>query len=123
MFKKMLINTNMDLLKKLDLINEDVTLSASQINKYQARFDKFIDMIRNGDSFWTVEREQVIAEPSEADRFQGLKDEDQFKGTIKIKLETGEELPISKLLKTPDLGGQSIVGQEEGESTEEETAE
>ena len=37
--------------------------------------------------------------PSEADRFQGLKDEDQFKGTIKIKLETGEELPISKLLK------------------------
>tara|TARA_Y100000389_G_scaffold68433_1_gene64891 strand:- start:4089 stop:5672 length:1584 start_codon:yes stop_codon:yes gene_type:complete len=120
-FKEMLINTNMhdSLLNTLELINEDVTLSASQINKYQARFDKFIEMIRTGMAFYTVDREAVIAEPSEADRFQELKDEDQFKGTIKIKLETGEELPISKLLKTPDLGGQAIVGQDEGESTEE----
>jgi len=116
----MLINSTMntDIRNTLNLL-EDVTLSASQINKYQERFDKFIEMIRTGMAFYTVDREAVIAEPSEADRFQGLKDEDQFKGTIKIKLETGEELPISKLLKTPDLGGQAIVGQDEGESTEE----
>ena len=93
----MLINTNMhdSLLNTLDLINEDVTLSASQINKYQERFDKFIEMIRTGMTFYTVDKDPVIAEPSEADRFQGLKDEDQFKGGLKIKLENGDELPLS----------------------------
>jgi|TARA_R110000822_G_scaffold95780_1_gene218595 hypothetical protein len=110
---------NTDIRNILNLLNEDVTLSASQINKYQERFDKFIEMIRTGMTFYTVDREEVIAEPSEADRFQGLKDEDQFKGGLKLKLETGDEIPLSKLLKTPDLGGQAIVGQDEGDATEE----
>lgn len=110
---------NTDIRNILNLLNEDVTLSASQINKYQERFDKFIEMIRTGMTFYTVDREEVIAEPSEADRFQGLKDEDQFKGGLKLKLETGDEIPLSKLLKTPDLGGQAIVGQDEGDDTEE----
>jgi hypothetical protein len=83
---------NTDIRNILNLLNEDVTLSASQINKYQERFDKFIEMIRTGMTFYTIDREEVIAEPSEADRFQGLKDEDQFKGGLKLKLETGDEI-------------------------------
>ena len=98
------------LIDSLSFIAEDVTLSASQINKYQSRFEKFIDMIRNGDSFYTVDREEVKADPAEADRFQGLKDEDQFKGTLKMRLTSGDEIALSKLLKTADLGGQAAVG-------------
>jgi len=101
------------LIDSLSFIAEDVTLSASQINKYQSRFEKFIDMIRNGMPFYTVDKEEVVADPSEADRFQGLKDEDQFKGTLKMLLTTGEEIALSKLLKTADLGGQAVVGDPE----------
>ena len=70
-----------NILDQLDFLAEDVTLNASQINKYQWRFDKFIDMIRNGVPFYNTDREEVIVDPSEADRFQALKDEDNFKGS------------------------------------------
>jgi len=102
-----------NILDQLDFLAEDVTLNASQITKYQWRFDKFIDMIRSGDPFFTVDREEVIADPSEADRFQALKDEDQFKGSLKLKLDSGEEIGLNKLLKTADLGGQAATGDPE----------
>lgn len=102
-----------NILDQLTFLAEDVTLNASQINKYQWRFDKFIDMIRNGTPFYTVDREEVIADPSEADRFQELKNNDQFKGTLKIKLDSGEEIGLNKLLKTAELGGQAATGDPE----------
>lgn len=96
-----------NILDQLDFLAEDVTLNAGQINKYPWRFDKFIDMIRNGTPFYNTDKEEVVADPSEADRFQSLKDEDKFKGTLKIKLTTGEEIGLNKLLKTEELGGQA----------------
>jgi len=105
-----------NIINKLDFLAEDVTLSASQITKYQWRFNKFIDMIRNGDTFYTVDREEVVADPDEAERFQALKDEDNFKGSLKLKLNTGEEITLSSLLKTAELGGQAITGDPESAS-------
>ena len=89
-----------NILDQLNFLAEDTTLNPGRISKYQWRFDKFIDMIRNGTPFYNTDREEVYADPSEADRFQALKDEDKFKGTLKIKLTTGEVIGLNKLLKT-----------------------
>lgn len=114
-----------DLLDKIAYLAEDRTLSAGTIKKYPERFDKFITMIRNEVPFYTVDKEPVIADPSEADRFQAMYDDNKFTGTLKMAVTTdgGEkkELPLSQLLKTKDLGGQASTG-EEGEETGKEAA-
>jgi hypothetical protein len=78
-------------------------------------------MIRDGIPFYTVEKEPVIADPDEADRFEQMFNSGAFKGSIKLRLENGEEMPLNKLLKTSDLGGQASKG-EEGEETGKEAA-
>jgi hypothetical protein len=111
-----------DLIDKITYIAEERTLSAGTIIKYAERFDKFLLMIRNGIPFYTVDKEPVIADPTEADRFQDMFDKGQFKGNIKIKLDGSDQaLPLSNLLKTKDLGGQASTG-EEGEETGKEAA-
>ena len=78
-------------------------------------------MIRDGVPFYNTDQEQVIADPSEADRFQDMFDNDMFKGSLSMKLDDGSLIPLSKLLKTSDLGGQASTG-EEGEETGKEAA-
>lgn len=110
-----------DLLDKLDFLAEASTLDAGTIKKYRWRFDKFIDMINNGEPFYTTDQTPVTIDPSEAERLQALYDAGQFAGKIVVKLTTGEEVPTSKLLKTKELGGQAGTGAE-GEATGKETA-
>ena len=110
-----------DLLNLIQTLSEDRTLTASVITKYQPRFEKFISMIANEQPFYTIDQEPVIADPSEADRFQQLYDDGKFAGTLKIKLQDGRQIPLSQLLKTSDLGGQAKKG-EEGEATGKESA-
>ncbi len=114
-----------DLLDKIAYLAEDRTLSAGTIKKYPERFDKFISMIRDEVPFYTVDKEPVIADTTEADKFQAMYDDNKFTGTLKMVITTdsGEkkELPLSQLLKTKDLGGQASTG-EEGEETGKEAA-
>lgn len=114
-----------DLLDKIAYLAEDRTLNAGTIKKYPERFDKFITMIRDSVPFYTLDKEPVIADPAEADRFQAMYDDNKFTGTLKMAVTTdgGEkkELPLSQLLKTKDLGGQASTG-EEGEETGKEAA-
>lgn len=110
-----------DIIDKLTYISEDRTLSAGVITKYPERFDKFIQMIRTGKPFYSVDKEPVIADPSEADRFVNLFKNGQFKGALKMRLDNDEEISLNKLLKTSDLGGQASTG-EEGEETGKEAA-
>lgn len=110
-----------DIIDNITNLLEDRTLSASTIKKYPERFDKFITMIRDGMPFYTVDKEPVVADPSEADRFQEMFDNDMFKGSLSLRLEDGTDMPLNKLLKTSDLGGQASTG-EEGEETGKEAA-
>lgn len=110
-----------DLLNLIQKLEEDRTLSPGVITKYSERFDSFLNMIRNGTPFYTVDKQPVVADPDEADRFQELFDTDKFTGSLKLRLDTGEEIPFSKLLKTSELGGQASKG-EEGEETGKEAA-
>lgn len=110
-----------DIIDHLTYLAEDRTLSAGTITKYPERFDKFIEMIRTGVPFYTIDKEPIKADPDEADRFQEMFDNDTFKGSIKMRMETGEEMALNKFLKTSDLGGQASKG-EEGEETGKEAA-
>ena len=105
----------------IQTLAEDRTLSAGVIKKYPERFDKFIEMIKNKQPFYTVDKIPVVADPKEAIRFQQLLDTEQFSGNLKMKLSDGNEIALSQLLKTADLGGQASTG-EEGEETGKETA-
>ena len=110
-----------DLINQITFLLEDRTLSAGVIKKYPERFDTFISMIRSEIPFYTVDKEPVTADPSEADRFQEMFDNDTFNGAISMQLVDGTTIPLSKLLKTSDLGGQASTG-EEGEETGKEAA-
>ena len=105
----------------LNYIAEDRTLNAGTITKYAQRFDKFLYMIRKGMPFYNLEKEQVIIDPLEADRFEDMFNKGQFKGAIKVRLDNEEEVSLNTLLKTKDLGGQASTG-EEGEETGKEAA-
>ena len=110
-----------NIIDHLNYIAEDRTLNAGTITKYAERFDKFLHMIRTGMPFYNIEKEQVIVDPSEADRFEQMFNNGQFKGAIKVRLDNDEEIPLNTLLKTKDLGGQASTG-EEGEETGKEAA-
>jgi hypothetical protein len=110
-----------DLINIIQILSEDRALSASTILKRPGRFEKFISMIANKQPFYTVDQEPVVADPSEAKRFQQLYNTGKFSGTLKIKLEDDREIPLSQLLKTAELGGQAKKG-EEGEETGKESA-
>jgi hypothetical protein len=110
-----------DLINQITFLLEDRTLSAGVIKKYPERFDDFISMIRSEIPFYTVDKEPVTADPSEADRFQEMFDNDTLNGAISMQLVDGTTIPLSKLLKTSDLGGQASTGQE-GEETGKEAA-
>jgi hypothetical protein len=70
-----------DLLNLIQKLEEDRTLSPGVITKYSERFDSFLNMIRNGTPFYTVDKQPVVADPDEADRFQELFDTDKFTGS------------------------------------------
>jgi len=91
-----------DLLNILETLSEakPVGLSAGEINKYEKRFNTFIEFIKGRKPFTMIDGETVILDPREAKRFQELYDNGQFKGALSARTTDGEQLPLSKLAKT-----------------------
>lgn len=110
-----------EILEKLDNISEDRTLNPATITKRAGRFQDFLNMIKTGKPFYTVDKEPVIADPREAKRFSDMFNNDLFTGELELKLKDGTKIPFSKLLKTKELGGQASTG-EEGEQLSKEAA-
>ena len=89
----------------LDNLNEATNLAPSEL-KDPNRFEKFLWKIENGDPFLNKAREQVYLDPSEAERFRQLRTNNQFSGSLSATTTDGEQVALSQLLKTNDLGGQ-----------------
>jgi hypothetical protein len=104
----------------IQTLMEDRTLSASTILKRPGRFQSFLSMIQNKTPFYTVDKEAVVVDPTEADRMVELFDAGEFKGNIKLNTDSGE-FALSQLLKSKELGGQATTG-EEGEEVGKEAA-
>jgi len=103
-----------DLINLIQILSEAaVGLSAGEILKYESRFNKFIDYIENEKPFTLVTGEEVVLDPSEAQRFIDLRNNDMFKGTLKAKQKGGGEIPLSKLAKTTDFGGAAVAAGQE----------
>ena len=94
-----------DILNLLEQLNEATNLAPSELTDPK-RFEKFLWKIANNDPFLNKEREQVFLDPAEATRLAQLAKANQFKGSIKAKTVDGDEIALSQLLKTNDLGGQ-----------------
>lgn len=104
-----------DLINIIDFLTEGVALSASEITKYDKRFDKFIEKIKKGEPFTTVDGVEVVIDPVEAERFYDMRHvQNNFTGVIKAKIKgSTESIPISKLSKTEEFGGAAAaIGQE-----------
>ena len=96
-----------NLLNLIDDLNE-ADLSASEIIKYPERFDAFITHIQDNRPFYTKSGEEVIINPSEAERFLMLKNAGQFAGRLSARDIDGKMHPLSSFLKTAEFGGASV---------------
>lgn len=107
-----LINLIESLMSEAEIVSE-VNLSIEGLTKEQQRFDRFIEMIRNGEPVTLAkDNSEVIIDPDEADRFLSMRQDGTFRGTIKIQLADGGVIKLSDILKTPDFGGQSTGGKD-----------
>lgn len=102
-----------DLLDLLHYLTEDddkqKTLSPGVLLKRPGRFEAFIQYITDGNEFKTMDGHLVRLDPTEAERLLALHNSPggtQFKGAIKVKLDDGNIIPLSSLLKTAEFGGQ-----------------
>jgi hypothetical protein len=106
-----------DILNLFDTLTEAaVGMSAGEITKYPARVEKFLNKIELGEPFTTVDNQEVIIDPAEADRFLTLYKQDLFKGALKARIaNSNNEIALSKLAKTAEFGGAATaVGQDPG---------
>jgi hypothetical protein len=81
------------------------SLVPGELNKDERRFTTFIDYIKNRKPFTTLAGDEVIIDPREAKRFQGLYDTNMFRGQLKARTTTGEEISLNQLAKTSAFGG------------------
>lgn len=103
-----------DLLDLIETLSEGaVGMSASEIIKYDSRFNKFIDYIKTKKPFTMVDGNEVTIDPREAKRFLDLRDRDMFKGILKARTTDGQEISLSKLAKTTDFGGAAVAAGQE----------
>ena len=109
--------TLLENIEKFGSVVEDATLSASQITKYPERFDAFINHIQSRRPFYTKAGDEVVLDPSEAERFLTLKAAGQFSGGLKGRDLSGKDWPLSGFLKTAEFGGASAKPGEEGDIT------
>ena len=111
-----------DLINTLSVLSEAaVGLSANEIKKYDWRFQKFIEYIKNKQPFTTTDGQEVVIDPKEAKRFSQLYSDNAFAGQLSAKVANSTELiPLSKLAKTKDFGGAAVAaGQSETEAGKE----
>lgn len=107
-----------DLLNLFDTLAE-AALTPAEITKYPKRFDAFIDHIQNSRPFYTKDGQEIVLEPSEADRFLQLNSEGKFKGSISGLGIDGNNYPLSAFVKTAEFGGQSVKpGEDTSQSKE-----
>lgn len=99
-------------------LTEASNLSANELKAYEWRFNMFIDYIKQGKPFTTVDGEEVIIEPSEAKRFFNMYHIGRtFSGSLKAKIKgTNQEIPLSRLAKTSDFGGAAVAAGQEASS-------
>jgi len=108
-----------DLINLIDFLSEDITLAASEFKKKPSRYETFIKKIADRRKFTTVDNQEVMIDPSEAERYQQLWDPDieeftDSKAAQYIKLAQGETyngknvMRLSQLLKTTEFGGHSV---------------
>ena len=102
----------------LNILNE-ATLEPSQIIKYPERFDAFISHIQDGKPFYTTSGEEVILDPSEADRFLELRDKNLFKGGLTGLDRNGRQHRLSSFEKTAEFGGASVKPGDDTSSSKE----
>jgi hypothetical protein len=88
-----------------DLLNivDEATLEPSQIIKYPERFDAFITHIQDGKPFYTTAGEEVVLDPSEAQRFLDLKAKGMFKGGLVGLDSAGRAIPATTLATKEQL--------------------
>jgi hypothetical protein len=99
-----------ELINLIQNISEGVVgLSAGEINKYDWRFKKFIEYIDIDKPFTTIDGEEVVLHPDEAERFQQMYDDGTFKGNLKAVRADGGEIALSKIAKTGDFGGAAVA--------------
>ena len=118
-----------DILNLLDTLNEEQTLTASQLIKYEDRFQTFVDHIAKGLPFYTAKTvngmppgTEVILDPAEAQRFAELYNQNRFSGSIIGKDKDGNQWPISKFKKTKEFGGESLKPSDTSENIGKEAA-
>ena len=100
-------------------ILDEATLEPSQIIKYPERFDAFITHIQDGKPFYTTSGEEVILDPSEADRFLELRDKNLFKGGLTGIDRNGRQHRLSSFEKTAEFGGASVKPGDDTSSSKE----
>jgi hypothetical protein len=96
-------------------VDEAANLAASEILSRTGRFEKFIDHIKNKRPFYTHDDQEVIVDPSEADRFMDMYTQKQFTGNIKARDINGQFWPLSQFKKTGDFGGSAVKPTEVGD--------
>ena len=108
-----------DILNLLDTVLDEATLSPGEITKYPERFDAFITHIQDGKPFYTTSGEEVVLDPSEADRFLDLRAKNLFAGRLTGVDTNGKKHSLSSFEKTAEFGGASVKPGEDTGSTKE----
>lgn len=80
-----------------------------QIIQYP-RFEALITAILKKEPLELSDGSTVVIDPNEADRLEGLVQTEDFGGTIKLKLDNGEQILLSNLAKTSRFGGEALGG-------------
>lgn len=93
-------------------LSEASNLAPNEFKNRPERWKKFIEKIRGESPFTTVSGEEVIIDPSEADRFLQLWDSGQFIGNreagtanLMQPYKGKNTIPLSQLAKTVEFGG------------------
>jgi hypothetical protein len=113
-----------DLINFIALMEANTFTSAANLNQNPKRFENLIKMIRTSAEIHfldkkTGEKDTFVADPNEADRLQELYDSGKFTGSQNIRdIATGEMIPLSRILKTAELGGQAKKSGDDGEGEE-----
>ena len=101
-----------DLINLIQILSEAPTLAPNEFGGNLPRWETFIRKIKMGEPFTTVDGDEVILDPSEADRFLALWQANNFignKAAEKAKLASpykdSDVIRLSKLRKTTEFGG------------------
>ena len=92
-----------------------VGMNANEIKKYDWRFKKFIDKIKKHEPFTTLDGEEVVIDPRDADRFFNMYHiGNTFTGPLQARIKGSDEtIPLSKLAKTVEFGGAAVAAGQE----------